>query len=483
MDLAKPTDTAIENWAAEQFRTLACGDERRQRRLQRVAGDFMRKPGVSIPEACGDWAGAKACYRLFDCGQLRFDPMLASLREATHEKLRGEEAEDFLLVVQDTTSLNFSTRTKLEGLGPTGSLGEKKTPGLLLHSHLAIGEDGEVHGLVGARLFARQGRQGQAAGKRNRQRVEEKESGRWLEGWSSAQGLWEALGGRRKVLAVGDRESDIWELLAAALRQRAEAGDGAGLLIRSQHDRRLEAAGGQRLWQTPEALPVRAQVDVEIPRGKNGLQTRKVVLEVRAGLVRLEVPEDKRKYLGHVESLAIWAMEAVETDPPPGVEAVCWRLLCTEEIRDATDARRMVACYARRWMIEMWHRVLKSGCRVERRQLGDIGKLKAFIALDMAVATRLLELTMRARLDPSGPSGQWLQREEWEALSVHAAGGGPPPANCPTNAAALGMIARLGGFLGRKGDGPPGTQVLWRGLTKLAILTDAWLVFRSGKCG
>lgn len=471
------------SWATNEFATLDCGDTRRTRRFLRVASDFIRNPAAAVPAACGDWSGTKACYRLFDQPEVNSGAILAAHRAAMLERLQAAGGGTPLLVVQDTTSLNYDSHRSKQGLGPTSANGRDRTPGLFVHAQLVAGADGSVHGLAGALIYARQPRaSGEPAGKRNRQPLEEKESHRWVEGWHEAQRLWEELGGTRRVLSVADREADIYELLATCQQARMKRGGGAGLLVRSQHDRKLED-GGTALWQTPAALSVTATLVVSLPRGKQGLKAREATLAVRAGRVRLAVPAHKKKYLGLSASLELWALEVREIDPPPGVEAVCWQLLTTEPVADGGDAAQLVGWYALRWRIEDLHRVLKTGCRVESRQVRAVEKLKAFIALDLVVAVHLLGLVWQARIAPPASVDGWLGRDEWEALSVHAAGGGPPPEQAPTSGEAVRMIARLGGFLGRKGDGDPGPEVLWRGLAKLRTLAEAWHAFKTIRCG
>lgn len=483
MDLNLPARADALTWAQREFQSLDCGDERRKRRFQRVAADFVLNPSAPVPAACGDWAGTKACYRLFDRPETGFKEILGAHRDSMLGRLRASGDDSPLLVVQDTTSLNYGNHGSKEGLGPIGSQGKARTPGLFLHGLLVVGAQGGVHGLAGASVYARKPRDaGEAAGKRNRQSLEEKESHRWVEGWHQAQRLHEDLGGSRKVICIADREADIYELLAACQEGRAAKGGGAGLLIRSQHDRKLGDGSGT-LWQTPAALPVQTTLEVRLPRGKQGLAARRATLAVRAGRVTLEAPAHKRKYLGLEGSLDLWALEVTEIDPPPGAEPVCWRLLTTEAVADAQDARRLVGWYALRWQIEIFHRILKSGCRVESRQVRAADKLKAFIALDMVVAVHLLSLVWQARIAPEAPCDAWLGRDEWEAMAVHAAGGGPPPEQAPSTGEAVHMIARLGGFLARKGDGDPGPEVLWRGFARLRTLAEAWRAFRTARCG
>jgi hypothetical protein len=251
---------------------------------------------------------------------------------------------------------------------------------------------------------------------RNRLPLHAKESQRWAEGWQKSQKLWQDLGRRRRVLSVADREADIYELLLMCQQERAKHGDGAGFLIRSNHSRPLDREEGGVLRQAPEDLTILAGLEVEIPRGKQGLKCRRATLTVRAGQVRVAAPTNKRKYLGLKESVGMWVLEVAELEPAPGVTPVCWRLLTTEPVMTDRDAERLVSCYALRWRIEMLFRILKSGCRAEDRQVKNVTKLKAFIALDLVVACHLLALTMQARSKPDDPADRWLAREEGKPI-------------------------------------------------------------------
>ena len=164
MDFEIPSEPLSRTWASREFATLNCGDVRRQRRFVRVASDFIQHPGASIPEASGDWAGTKACYRLFDHEQIRCEAVLAAHRDAMLGRLRDQGGDDMLLVVQDTTSLNFSTRGCVEGFGPIGNVSVSQAPGLFVHGQLVVGGDGRVHGLADAAIYARkEQRRGQPA--------------------------------------------------------------------------------------------------------------------------------------------------------------------------------------------------------------------------------------------------------------------------------------------------------------------------------
>ena len=282
MDLDIPSEELSLDWAKNEFASLKCKDLRIRKRFQRVASDFIQHPGATIPNACKTWAGTKACYRLFDSDDITADSIFSAHRNAVIQRVEASD-EDALLVIQDTTSLNYNNLQCVEGFGPIGSTrgkgkrSDRITQGLFLHGQLVVSGNGVVHGLAGANIFARKEDSNKPAGKRNRVPIAEKESKRWLDGWEQSQRIWKELGGTRTVLCVADREGDIYELFAACQQQRRENGGGAGVLIRSQHDRKLESGEG-RMWENEQALPIRATLTVEVPRGKNGIKERQAHL-------------------------------------------------------------------------------------------------------------------------------------------------------------------------------------------------------------
>lgn len=167
-------------------------------------------------------------------------------------------------------------------------------------------------------------------------------------------------------------------------------------------------------------------------------------------------------------------------------EARHWRLLTTLPADGSEAAARIARWYAPRWKVEVLHRVLKTGCRVETRQLRTMDRPRPMIALDLVIACSLMSLAGAARSRPEAPAAEWL--EEAEIQASHAVRRLPAPsapsAGSVTAGAAVAMIAKLGGHLGRKNDGPPGPEVIWRGLKKQAVITEAWRAFSSGDtCG
>ncbi len=480
------TDTPSARWAKNEFATLAVKDSRRVKRWCKMAADIHALPGASIPQACGNWAASKGCYRLVESGAISPECVFASHCDATVRRIEGSE-EQVLLVAQDTTALNFSNRPNTKGLGPIGNKADKGH-GIFVHGSLCLGaHSGNVFGLLGAEIWARDPAQFKAgpAGVRNRKPIEEKESHRWLESWRKADALYHRLNRKHRVISVADREGDIYEAFALCLQSKVAQGGGADLLVRAKHNRKKtsDEQPEQRSWQYVESLPMAMQIQVTVPRSA-GKPTRNAKLELRYAQIELKAPAHKTKYLGLDEPLILWLVIAKEINPPKGVEGICWRVWTTVEIERTEQAQEIISWYTKRWMIEELHRILKTGCKVEERQLESIEKLKLVLALDLIIASYLLGLTKAAREQSEQSVSGWLEPIQWQALYSYTHKTNILPPDTPLLRNAVNWIVRLGGYLNRKGDGPPGAQVLWRGMRRLEDITEAYRIFRNQEnCG
>jgi len=296
--------------------------------------------------------------------------------------------------------------------------------------------------------------------------IEHKESHKWLRSFSAAA----AVQGQcpdSLVVSVGDREADIYELFA----QAQHSGAGCQLLVRACHPRLLAQEQGP-LWEYVSQRPLAGHSSVEVPR-RDQRPARVALLEVRFAAVQLRAPA-RKPGLGEVR---LWAVRACETNPPAGVEALDWTLLTTLEVASLEDAVRMLSWYTIRWQIEVYHRTLKSGCRIQERQLGSAQRLENCLAIDMVVAWRITQLARLARELPNVPCSVFFAEAEWKALVCFITHSYTPPQQPPKMAVAVRMVAQLGGFLGRKADGHPGTKALWLGLQRLDDITLAWCAF------
>ena len=477
-DSSDHRSSSHSHWVEDEFRTLDLGDPRRVRRLKKIAADLHAQPGVSIPRASGDWAGAKAAYRLFDNEALEPAAVLGAHRDAALLRARGQAV---VLAVQDTTSLNFSTHRHTCGLGPISNNADK-TIGLLLHTTLLLREDGQALGVVDALVLARDAAQFKAGAKgaRNRKPAQQKESRKWLQSATASAHAAAVLAGTL-VINIGDREGDSYELF---LHHRELCAQGTGsheLLIRCQHDRPL-MHDHDGLFCHLQKQPVAAHWSVEVPR-RPGQKARTATLAIRFTQVRFAPPAHQVKYRGQSEEITLWAASAQEENPAPGREAICWRLLSTQPVADAAAAITAVRRYSQRWQIELFHKILKSGCRIEERQFESAERIRRCLVLDVIIAARILGMS-RAGRDEAGaahPASAWLAGHEWKALWCHVHRSATPPDQPPTTGEAVRWIARLGGFLGRKHDGHPGMIALWRGLQRLHDISLAWQIFTQAQ--
>lgn len=448
-----------QDWAEQEFGEAELKDERLRRRLLMIARDVYDRPQASIPQACQSRAKTKAAYRFFEHSQSTMDRILKSHYEATLDRVSKEKV---VLVVQDTTSLNYSTHPATEGLGPIGSKREGVV-GLMVHDSMAFNLEGTPLGLLDVQCWARNPEDFQKRHLRYQLPIEEKESHKWLKSFQKVAQAHKRCPGTTLV-SVGDREADIYELFQLALRGPG----GAQLLVRAERDRLLAEGQGQ-LWEKMAREAVAGIQVVNVPRrGKRA--ARQARLEVRFGRVRLKPPKRKPQ-LGE---LSITAILAEEIDAPEGVEALRWMLLTTMEVHDLEEAAEKLTWYAGRWGIEVYHRTLKSGCKVEQRQLGSADRIEACLAIDMVVAWRIFHLTKLGRETPEVSCTVFFDEAEWKALYCYIRQDPTPPDKPPTLREATRMVGALGGFLGRKSDGEPGTKSLWLGLQRLDDITATW---------
>ena len=452
------------DWAEEEFGRAELGDVRLNKRLISLARDFYAQPLANIPQACGSRAKTKAAYRFFDNEQTTMEQILKSHYEATAKRI---EKHPLVLAVQDTTSLNYSAHPATENIGPIGSSPDGAI-GLLVHDTMAFSVDGTPLGLIDVQSWARDPEDFGKKSRRHELPIEDKESYKWHKSFTAAAKVQKKTPNTR-VVSVGDREADIYELFVEATKEET----GADLLVRAKHNRLLAAEQGP-LWKKMTGLPVQGVEELKVARQGNR-QARVARMEIRFAPVKLKPPK-RKPGLGPV---AVWAVLAKEEDVPSGVKPLEWMLLTTVEVGTIYDATEKLEWYALRWGIEVYHRTLKSGCKIENRQLGHADRIESCLAIDMVVAWRIYHLTKLGREMPDVPCTVFFEEEEWKAITVYVTREPKPPDRPPTLREAIRLVATLGGFLGRKGDGEPGTQTLWLGLQRLDDITDMWKVMTS----
>lgn len=426
------------------------------RRLIKLVDDLARRPEGTVAQATGDWAATKAAYRFWDNDRVCPDDLRDALRRDTCERLPVNEP---ILAIQDTTSFDFTSHPATDGLG---YLAHPKHTGIFLHSVLAVSATGVPLGVLDQHTWVRDRATLGKRTKRAQKSTAEKESQRWLDALAATEA---AIPAGQTVVTIADREADFYDLFAAPRRH------GSHLLVRAKPRRRVQHTE-RLLGMAVRATKARGKMTVELPRGKDR-PLRKAHLTVRFAKVKIAPPSThlRRRFLPY---LTLTAILVEEEKPPVGQEPVRWWLLTTLPIRSLADAKRAVRWYALRWRVERYHFVLKSGCQIERLQLETAERLDRALATYAIVAWRLLKLTYEAREEPQGSCEKVLFREEWQVLHRALEPTQPVPTEPPSLREAVRQIARLGGFLARRGDGEPGVKTIWRGLRRLEDLLIGW---------
>ena len=439
------------------------GDKRLNRRFRLIIKKLTAKPSVSIPQACGNWAFTKAVYRFLNSSKVKPEIIRNAHIASTVERIKSY---DTILAVQDTTNINFTRHPATKGLG---ILDSKFAYGLKCHSCLAVTTEGVPMGLLHQEVWVRDK---DSVGKkytRDKRPIEEKESRRWI---TTIERIEKEVPDKTQVIVVGDRESDIYELFAAPRRQGIE------LLVRGYHNRRVKDEE-KKLWKVMNKTKPRGKIKVGL-RKKDGNPSRKAVLEVRYQMVEI-LPPKKHPNKPSLKTIELYVVTAREKYPPKGKKGINWLLVTTIEIKSLDDAVKIIGWYTLRWIIERYHYTLKSGCKIEELQLETADRLERALAIYCIVAWRLLWLTYEARKNPDAPCTLVLESYEWKALYCFCNKTRKPPPKPPTLSESVRLIAKLGGFLGRKGDRHPGVKTIWRGLRRLNDISLMYLMMNGEK--
>lgn len=443
-------------WAEHEFGKAKLGDRRLKERLKKIAASFAEQPSVGIPKACEGWSETKAAYRFFAHPDLKSGALIEPHQERTRERCSQQR---LVLVVQDTTGLSYGPRS---GMGLVGS-GPDGVKGLWLHTSMAFSEQGRALGIVRVEHWQRDPAGFGKAARREERSTADKESQRWLNSFQDCVNRAQDCCTTGYV-NVADREADIYDLFAVAASHRE-----VGVLVRARRNRLTDE--GTHLEQELKATPVAGKVQITVPR-KPGAAARTAELEIRYLALKIRPP---KRCNG--EPLVLWVVEAREVGNR--AERIRWRLLTNLPVENLEAAVEKIRWYRVRWQIEEYHRVLKSGCRVEARQLETAQRLINALMVDVIVAWRVLELSRAARLSDAQTIEEHFSAEEIQIIRLYRSKSGskePPELSLRE---AVRSVAKMGGFLGRKSDGEPGAMTLWRGLETLAKMVLGWQLART----
>lgn len=449
---------SAQEWAAQELATAALGDTRLSKRLVRIVADKLAKPTASIPQASGDWAATKAAYRFFASKLISADAIRSAHQHATVQRALNHST---ILLLQDTTELNYSAHPHTSGLG---HLDNALCRGLKVHSGLAASCDGVPLGVMHQQVWTRDAA---SKGAKSRKRPQaERESQRWLSTLEQVQAL---VPPSTHLIVVADREADIYPLFVTPRDERTD------LLVRATYDRGL--VGGVKLEQVASEITWQGTRSVTIPANGSRVE-RTATVHIGWTSVQMLPPKDYPKPASaprpHVQLVVV-----EEREPPIGVKPLRWLLWTTLAVTSWDEAVAVVEYYRARWLIERYHYVLKSGCGIEKLQLETGEGLERALAVYSVVAWRLLWLTYEARVRPEEPCSVVFAEHEWQALYCTVHRTRRPPEKPPSLREAVRLVARLGGFLARKGDGEPGVKTIWCGLVRLEDIAATWLLARD----
>jgi hypothetical protein len=450
-------------WFDREIAGCSFADERLNKRLRILLERMGDAMGDSIPLACQDWANTKAAYRFFSNDRISEAEILAGHFESTRERFAA--ADGPILVLQDTTEFSYQ-RKQPERIGLTKRINSGKDKagryrmhtvcGLLMHASLAVTTEGLPLGLAAIKFWTRQKFKGTAALKKKinptRVPIEHKESIRWLENMRQSTTL---FGDPARCIHIGDRESDIYELFCTAREL------GTHFLVRSCVDR-LAGDGNHTIADEMKDVEVAGHHQVEICDSKGRVDTATV--EIRYRSIRVLPPIGKQK--GY-PALTLTVLHAREPEEPTDRPRIDWKLITDLPVRSHDAAIEKLHWYALRWKIEVFHKILKSGCRAEAARLRTAERLVNLISVFCIMSWRVFWMTMINRSAPDAAPDLALTDVETTLLDRLVPDRESPPLRKKALSFYLIKIARLGGYLARASDPPPGNAVMWRGLSRL----------------
>lgn len=411
-----------ETWARQEFGGAALGDARLSERLVEIARAKADKPGVAFTGvAQGDWPAVKAYYRFIDHPDeeaVNMAHILAPHRERTVQRMKGQQT---VLCIQDGTDLDYTSLAQCKGLGVIGTnQTNAQSRGLHLHTTLAVAINGLPLGVLNAQCVAPEWKSPDDLRPSWSVPIEEKETFRWIEGLRDTVNL-AAQMPQTRLIHICDREADFFELFEQQRRHGR-----VDLIVRANHNRGIQQEP-YKLFEAVRQAPVQGKVQVSVPyqsarpklskkKARPCRPSRQANLEVRYQRVQLCPP----KYHRDKDSIDIWVIHALEADPPAGAEAIEWFLLTTMDILSPQDAVQCLRWYCLRWRIEDWHRVLKSGCGIERIAHETAERIRRAIAINLVIAWRIMLMTLLGRQTPELPADVLFSGLEIRVLDAYS---------------------------------------------------------------
>jgi len=409
-----------QDWAEYEFGGAPLGDIRLSRRLVEIGAGKAEKPGVSYASVVGgNWAKTKAFYRLIEApndSAINMTNILLPHRTQTIRRMKGQSV---VLCIQDGSDINYNNLDQCKDLGVIGkNQTGARSRGLHLHSMIAITPDGLPLGVVKADCMAPEPKKDKR--KSIEIPIEEKKTFCWIQGIRDCMAL-KAQMPHTRLINVLDREADFFELFDD---QRCNCSK-VDLLVRAKYNRVI--AGEHKLFEAVRHSPVQAQVNIKVPRqsarakkSKQKARLSRPARSVEVSVRYIQIEINPPVQMKDKEPIAVWVVHVREENRPANTDAVEWFLLTTFEIKSVEDALNCIKWYCLRWRIEDWHRVLKSGCRIEDMAYKTAERLRRGIAINLVIAWRIMLMTLLGREAPELPAEVLFSDLEIEVLNEYS---------------------------------------------------------------
>ena len=444
---------SVTEWAQLNFGTCGLGDKRRTKRLVQVAEEIGNHPSASLPNQFELWSDLKAAYRLFDGDKVTFAAIARPHWELTKQAAKGR-----CLVIGDTTEFDFGKNREIKGLGPTGN---GSGQGFLLHNALLVNaESEEIIGVAGQTIHYRK----EKKKKKRENAAQILKRKRESEVWGTVIDQIGKPQNEAEYVHVFDRGGDNFEVYCRLLKN-----DGQWVVRASKMNRYVLVGESEERMALKDYLPqlqTLGHYTLSL-RARPDQAARDVQIEVRVGRIKIPQPRHVSPWVRSLKQppIAMNVIEVVEVNAPKGVTPIRWVLFTSLSVATFADAWTVIGYYELRWLVEEYHKALKTGCATESRQLKAAGRLEAFVGLTSVVAVRLLQLKSLARTNPEVPAQRVVPRVWLQLLKL--ARKNLTRVHDLTVGQFYREVAKLGGFLGRKSDGDPGWITIWRGWEKL----------------
>jgi hypothetical protein len=426
------TDSIL--WTKKQFANANLGDKRLNSRLQLLAINMIKKPSESINSQNEKWSEAKAAYRFFDNKKINDQNILEP--HINNVKIESNLL-DTVLVIQDTCYVGYGHHSSVDDIGPIGKEGSS---GIIIHNSIAVNPNGDFPELIGVIDLSFHNR--------NDEKIED-----WKETelWREASSRIKLDTKKTRVIEVMDREGSAFDIMKNCLLQKHE------FLVRSKEGKVVRSPFKKKLVETAKNTKIAGDIEIDVQKKKGQIQ-RKARLEIKYLPIEIPGPNGRKN-----ESLNCYLVQAIEINPPQNQEPLSWYLLTSIKVENLENAIMVIKWYKYRWIIEEHHKAIKTGCNVQAKQLKNSFRIENYLAIAVVIAVRLLQLRDLARIIPNAKAINYFSSLEIKLLLEED--------NEKNKKLTIKefyiLVAKKGGFLGRKSDGNPGWQTLWKGLEKL----------------